>query len=44
MRDSIWSAPAYDDEEEARWDALMEQARAENNPSTPVVSRTDYLL
>ncbi len=45
MRDSIWSAPAYDDEEEARWDALMEDARAENNLS-PVsfVTRTDYLL
>ncbi len=38
MRDSIWSAPAYDDEEEARWDALMEEARARAQ------CRTDYLL
>lgn len=45
MRNSIWSAPAYDDEEEARWDALMEEALAENNPSLEsVVPRTNYLL
>ena len=45
MRDSIWSAPGYDEKEEAQWAARMEEARIKNNPS-PVLSvpRTDYHL